>query len=60
MALIDPASYQNIDFPLNAPLLTPRVAPTPLYARLFDRFGSGADPNSPYQLRDDDKRRLFK
>jgi hypothetical protein len=58
--LLSPAAYQQIDFPLNSPLLTPRVAPTPLYARLFDRFGPASDPNSPYQPQDADKKRMFR
>jgi len=48
--MLDPASYQPMDFVLNAPLLTPRVAKTPLYARAYDFFGPKSDPNSPYAL----------
>jgi hypothetical protein len=58
--LLDPASYQDMQFGLNSPLLTPRVAKSPLYARMFDRFGPQMDPSSPYQVGDDDKRKLFK
>jgi hypothetical protein len=60
MGLLDSPAYQPMDFPLMAPALTPRVARSPLYARLFDRFGPAADPNSPYQPQDADKKRMFR
>jgi hypothetical protein len=61
MGLLDYPTYQPDAYPsLNAPLLTPNVGRSPLYARLFDRFGPGSDPNSPYQPQDADKKRLFR
>lgn len=47
------------DFPLYAPDTDPRIAKTPLYARAFDRFSQG-DPNSPYKMDDDHKKRAFR